>query len=310
MPLDLHGTRRLLKIKFAVTSIAPVLGQSLFDKFAASISNDSFKGRFQPQWRFHPAPSIVSANPIVSESLIDNLEKQAIESVQSIEQLGPGNTVRLVDGTELEIDTIVLCTGYEGNTTIDIPIEYSGDPSLPRIYQNVFHPEFPTSLAFMTLWETPTGICEVGDLMAMAIAQVFAGNYKLPPRERMEAEIDQWHAGLRALEPLGFNSRHLSSRARAVLVNEAGWRHFLNEAAGTGVNEYMGWGRQGWAFYFRERKLSNLLMDGVDSPHVYRLFPTRSGGPARWADAKHSIEVANAEVKELVSSLKGNTTSS
>jgi dimethylaniline monooxygenase (N-oxide forming) len=227
------------------------------------------------------------------------LESGVIKSVEAISEVLDDKMIELQDASQYEVDAIIFCTGYEGNSTLSAPVEFSGNPSLPRIYQNVFHPEYPTSLAFMTFWETPTGICEMGDLMSMAIAQVFAGNYALPSRESMEAAIDRWHAALWALAPLGFNIRHKSSRARMILANEASWRWFLNDAASTGVNDFLGWGLQGWSFFWRDRKLCSMLMSGVDSPHVYRLFPTRKGGPARWADSKKSIERANEEVEKF-----------
>jgi dimethylaniline monooxygenase (N-oxide forming) len=116
----------------------------------------------------------------------------------------------------------------------------------------------------------------------------------------MEKAIDAFQKNLRDLAPLGFNNRHKSSMARSVLVNEGSWRKFIHDAAGTGVNEYLGFGWQGWSYWLRERKFCGLLMTGVDGPHVYRLFPSREGGPKRWKGAREAIEKVNLEVDEFV----------
>ena len=59
------------------------------------------------------------------------------------------------------------------------------------------------------------------------------------------------------------------------VVQQGPWIKWLNDAAGTGVNENLGYGVQGWMYWLREPKFCSLLMTGVDSPHVMRLFDGR-----------------------------------
>jgi hypothetical protein len=67
--------------------------------------------------------------------------------------------------------------------------------------------------------------------------------------------------------------------ARAILSNKAKSRLFLNDAAGVGVNEYFRLGIRGWLYYLKDMSFCSMLMTGVDSPHVYRLFPESGTGP-------------------------------
>ena len=161
-----------------------------------------------------------------------------------------------------------------------------------------------TSLAFMSFWETPTGICEIGDLLAMAIGQVFAGNYDLPPPKEMSKQIDRFHANLRCLQPLGFRHESKSKMSRQFYSNESSWRAFLHDAAGTRVEEHLGYRCEGWRYWVTNYRFCSLIMSNADSPHLYRLFPTRKGGPKRWSGAKEAIEVAYAEVDRYKKKLK------
>jgi len=52
----------------------------------------------------------------------------------------------------------------------------------------------------------------------------------------------------------------------------------LNQVAGNGVNEALGWGWKGWEFWWKERELWSFVMDGVNTPFIYRLFKGRRGG--------------------------------
>lgn len=75
--------------------------------------------------------------------------------------------------------------------------------------------------------------------------------------------------------------------------------HWLQQAAGCGVWERLGWGWQGWSFWWTEREMYSLLIDGIDSPHALRLFETGRGRKP-WPGARAAIEKANAEIEEGV----------
>ena len=68
---------------------------------------------------------------------------------------------------------------------------------------------------------------------------------------------------------------------------------WLNDAAGNGINEKLGSGWEGWKFCWNVRELYGFIMEGVNSPFVYRLFEGRAGGRKRWDGARAEIYRAN-----------------
>jgi dimethylaniline monooxygenase (N-oxide forming) len=46
----------------------------------------------------------------------------------------------------------------------------------------------------------------------------------------------------------------------------------MNELAGTGVDEYLGYGWKGWWFWVSERMFCNVLMGRLWSSCIYRVF--------------------------------------
>jgi dimethylaniline monooxygenase (N-oxide forming) len=70
------------------------------------------------------------------------------------------------------------------------------------------------------------------------------------------------------------------------------------------VNEKLGYGLEGWKFWWSDRDFCNMLMTGVDSIHTARLFEGRTGSRRKWDGAKQAILEANNEVKILQEILK------
>ena len=280
-------------IKAGILFFAPVYIGTLFDSVLRKMVDDAWKGRLDPKWRLRPAPSINFSRPIVSDTLIPMLEAGSINSVPGIRRVLNGKEIELDNGEIIEVEAIIFCTGYTRSSHLTTVVQFEGDLPLARLYQNVFHPNYPDSLAYMTFWHLSTGVCEIADLMAMGIAQVFSGRYQLPPLAIMNKQIDTAHAYVRGLASR--SAGPIAASAAEKLMNEGPWRAFLNEAAGTQINEMLGYGLQGWYFWLTNRKLSAMLMTGVDSPHIYRLFQGRARSRMRWEGAQRAIEQANSE---------------
>ncbi|KAG4433196.1 hypothetical protein IFR05_011331 [Cadophora sp. M221] len=118
----------------------------------------------------------------------------------------------------------------------------------------------------------------------MALSQIWNGNPPLPPPETINISINNHHAWVRGLG---------TSKGDSVvtgIVRPGPWYAFLNRAAGTGVDEKLGYELQGWKFWVEERKLSGLMMRGVMTPFMYRLFDERR---KRWEGAREAILHAN-----------------
>lgn len=74
---------------------------------------------------------------------------------------------------------------------------------------------------------------------------------------------------------------------------------WLNQVAGNGVNEALGWGWKGWEFWWKERELWSFVMDGVNTPFTYRLFKGRRGGRRKWDGAREAIWKANGREERI-----------
>jgi len=122
----------------------------------------------------------------------------------------------------------------------------------------------------------------------MAVAQVWKGTSQLPSVEEMNQQIDKHHAWLTTLVD--------RETVASDFVQEESWLHWCHDAAGTGVNENLGYRFAGWSFWARNMKLSNLLMGGVETPFTLRLF---DGKRKKWDGTEQAIVIINSEVSKL-----------
>lgn len=146
-------------------STFPVMGANLFDKFIKGLQDKNFKLR--PEWGFEPA----QVTPIVSDSLVDCLERGSIQSVKGIKRVVGDTRVELVNDEVLDVDVLIWCTGYQAdfsmlesrfNPTAQSPPSWSSSDgangkSLARLYHNVFSretrkPGLPGQRAFHHFW--------------------------------------------------------------------------------------------------------------------------------------------------------------
>ena len=279
--------------------LCPNISARLFDAFGRKLQNDAFNIR--PEWGLSDAPSLKNHVPVISDEIVPALESGAVKSVLGLKQvLGP-HEIELDDGTRLEVDDIVMCTGYENkmglleprfdprrNTTPEwLAAPGSRGKALPRLYQNVFSLDHPESLVFMGCAAYSTAAFQLYDVTSMAVAQVWKGNSPLPPRAEMERAVDEHHRWMCEIAQ--------KSTVSPALVKAGEWSAWADRTAGTGVDEYLGWGWRGWWFWLTNYRLCNLLMAGVYSPHIYRIF---EGKRKKWPGAVEEIERVNRSLAE------------
>ncbi|KAH8667603.1 flavin monooxygenase-like protein [Tricladium varicosporioides] len=294
LPLDLVITRQKNAIKFFLDTHLPSLSRYSFDQLIEHYSTQSFPTP-DSSWRLKPAPSLANHQPVISDNLISSLAAGTITSVHGLRQFIDGETVELADGTRLEVDAVIFCTGYEPDfslTTPEISPLTSAAPKSPgydpknaptaRLYQNIFPPEHADSLAYLNYVALTEGAITIADLEAMALAEVWAGHYKLPSKEEMNSEIDKHHKWVQSLAK--------DDSVYTGIVRPGPWLQFLNDAAGTGVNEKLGYGIEGWKFWVTDMKLCNAMMRGVMTPFMYRIF---EGKRKKWDGAREAIFHAN-----------------
>ncbi|KAF4912184.1 Monooxygenase aurF [Colletotrichum viniferum] len=289
-PIDHTINVRFTKVQAFLESFFPKASESLFNRVVKGLQDNNFKIR--PEWNLSPAPSLKTTSPVVSDEIIPALERGDVESVAGIGKV-TGDEVELTDGRVLQVDAIVYCTGYKADFSI---LDPKDDPAnvpnpewvaakgargkpLPRLYKNVLSEKHPESLAFMGCVAFATGAFQLYDLAAMAIVQTWKGASPLPPAKETSRIIDRQHAWITALAK--------ERNVMPVVVNGLEWTAWADRTAGTGVNEYLGWGWRGWKFWFQEPRFCRLLMGGIYSPHIYRYF---DGKRKKWGGARADIE--------------------
>lgn len=302
-----HGiTARTEGLMTFIERHLPSLSERLINSYVKKIQDKNYTLR--PEWNLWPAPSLREAIPIVSDDIVRCLEDGSVTSVVGVKEVVGPDTVDLTDGTKLEVDVIIYCTGYRTDyslldESVDPCRETAGwasipgvkDHPLPKLYQNVFSLDHPDSLALMGCAILRAPAFQIYDLAAMAVAQVWSGKSKLPPVEEMRHAADEHVKIVRGM-----------AADRGVLspgwVNGPEWMAWANEVAGTGVDRYLGWGWEGIRFWVTNWRLCGMLMGGLFSPHIFRVFET--GKRRRWEGAVGEVERVNERVDKAAKAAK------
>ncbi|OHF03911.1 hypothetical protein CORC01_00773 [Colletotrichum orchidophilum] len=312
-----HGmTRRALTIFRSLGEWWPRGCAMLFTK-----ALDSARQKAYPWLSKHPsflAPRVLESAehriPVLSNDLAENLRDGITRTVPGVSEVSGPKSVTFTDGSVLDdIDAIIICTGYEYDFSL---IKGNGDPTNPakspdhferinatrykdphvqfaRLYRGFLSEEYPESLAFIGHFFIFKAPFVFNDLVTMALASLWSGTVPIPSDEVMAQDINRHYdtvvdtLGRGPLPHLGF--RMFGSDTYA----------WLNKVAGTGVTDRLGcFSKEAWKLWWKDRKFYNLLMDGADSPAVYRLFETERGRKA-WPGARDQILKTNQEVKEM-----------
>ena len=294
-----HGlTRRRIAFAGQFNSLFPrlatVLTSYILDKTFLS-ANPGYK----QEWKLIPAPPFTNVPGVINDDLMNRLMDGQVTNVSGVTRFTAAGIVTS-DQDVVPVDVVIFATGShfdcsilsdEANPTVFSSTEWdasehNNDMKFPRLYKTLLSTRFPDTLAFI-------GPCRGfslaaftnSDLASQAIAQIWKGLYPIPNPSELEAWCDQNY--MRALK-----------QVRTWRISKTGsdpveFERWLNEAAGNGVNEALGWGWQGWKFWWSERELYRLIVDGINTPFVYRLFSGRHGARTQWEGAREAIYKAN-----------------
>lgn len=309
--LDHNLSYRQFQIKDTLDAVAPMLSMKFMGSIINNIQRDEF-GTFDPQWRLHPPPSLLHQNPTVTESLIAGLRDGTVISTHAPKRITGDWSVELQDGTFLDIDSIVYCTGYsfdyevlgKHDPTLDSSASNGHNIQTPRLYQNIFSIDFPESLAFVGIAIIIFPAFLLSDLSSMAIAQLWSnriGSPVLPPKTEME----QWYArhlsyvdSIRALSP--------DRKFVKLSVQSRKWLPWIMDQGGCNIDHQLGWfSLESWELWWKDRELHNILSYGIWSPHIFRMFESsRPGGRKKWDGAREAIIRVNEDVQARVNKHK------
>ena len=268
-----------------------------------------------PVWRILPAPPMSQTPGASNDDFIPSLANGSVISINDIKSF-TSNGIMVNDVTtptskdqpdvdhengsvvQVECDAVIFCTGTmfdfsnlsaEIDPTCYPTPEWDANPyraQLPfsRLYKGFLHPSYPDCIAFLAVWGGFHFSAFVNaDMHTQAIAQLWSGGYPMPS----QSEIDSWcdESYRKSLDKIKTNRINRLS-PQGIQGNFATW---LCEVTGNGVHDYLGWSLKAWKFWWNERQLYRLIMDGVLAPYVYRLFDGRENGRKKWDGARDAI---------------------
>ena len=297
-PLDHSVTRR----RVYLASFLDKLPEWMAERLTSWIIDGQVRKMWPPlkeEWHLLPAPPIEHSPGVINDDLIGHLTDQTIISVSGVDAFTSSGII--VNTEQIEVDTVIFCTGtYFDYSFLDPEADptrhptpgwdtapYQNGLAYPWLYQTLFSINFPESLAFI-------GPCSgfafsaflSADLAAQAIAQIWKGFHPLPSKP----EMDKWCENNYARSVRSVHRWRVPEPSADPLQLE----RWLNDVVGNGMNESLGWGWVGWTFWWKEREMYRLIMDGVNTPFVYRLFEgKREGGRKKWDGARDAIRWAN-----------------
>jgi cation diffusion facilitator CzcD-associated flavoprotein CzcO len=142
-----------------------------------------------------PDHKLGQAHPTISAELLDRIGHGRILVKPNIERID-GSTVRFVDGTSAEVDTIVWCTGYKITFPfLDESVLGTAGNHVP-LYRRVVHPERP-GLYFIGLVQPLGAIMPIAELQSEWVADLLEGEAALPEPARMERAIEREERAMR-----------------------------------------------------------------------------------------------------------------
>lgn len=166
-----------------------------------------------------PAPdhALGEAHPTISSEILPRLGRGDIVVKPNLQRL-EGDRVRFEDGSVERVDAIVYCTGY------DVSFPFFGDDVMTvednrvPLYHRIFPLDRP-GLYFVGLIQPLGAIMPLAEIQGRVIADHLTGAYRLPPRETMQAWIEDYESELRR--------RYVPSRRHTMQVDFDDYRWAL-----------------------------------------------------------------------------------
>jgi dimethylaniline monooxygenase (N-oxide forming) len=164
-----------------------------------------------------PNHRLGQAHPTVSGRILDRIQHGTITPKPNIERLD-GARVRFTDGSEVEADVIVYCTGYKISFPFFDEDLIAAPDNRIELYQRVFHPDIP-DVFFIGLLQPLGAIMPLAEAQAAWVGDYLVGDYALPAHAAMHADIDAEQAAMRA--------RYVASKRHTIQVDYDDYLHAL-----------------------------------------------------------------------------------
>jgi hypothetical protein len=157
------------------------------------------------------------AHPTVSGRILDRIQHGTITPKPNIASFD-GATVSFVDGSAVDADVVVYCTGYK----ITFPFFDEDFISAPdnriELFRRVFHPDV-SNVFFIGLLQPLGAIMPLAEAQGAWVGDYLLGDYAPPDAARMRADIQTDQAAMRA--------RYVASKRHTIQVDFDDYLHAL-----------------------------------------------------------------------------------
>ena len=135
-----------------------------------------------------PDHGLLEAHPTISDDALSRIAHGAITPKPNIAELTE-RTVRFADGSEVEADVVVYCTGYKVTFPFFDPELIAAPGNDLPLFRRVFHPDIP-DVYFIGLLQPLGAVMPLAELQSEWVCDHLAGRYELPPRHELLADIE------------------------------------------------------------------------------------------------------------------------
>jgi dimethylaniline monooxygenase (N-oxide forming) len=157
------------------------------------------------------------AHPTISGRILDRIAHGTIAPKPNIAAFD-GSLVRFADGSEVEADVVVYCTGYKITFPFFDPDLISAPENHIELFRRVFHPDIP-NLFFIGLLQPLGAIMPLAEAQGAWVGDHLRGDYVPPPAAALRADIEADQAGMRR--------RYVASKRHTIQVDFDDYLHAL-----------------------------------------------------------------------------------
>jgi len=183
-------------------------------------------GKVQDYGLPEPDHKIGEAHPTISADFLNRIAHGELAWKPNVTEF-QGDSVKFEDGSVEQIDVIVWCTGYKVTFPFfDEELIAAPENDLP-LFRRVFKPGID-NLSFVGLLQPLGAIMPLAEAQGQWIAAYLRGEYHLPPRAQMEADMRR--------ERERMFKRYVASKRHTMQVDFDNYLHELRKelAAGAG----------------------------------------------------------------------------
>jgi hypothetical protein len=165
------------------------------------------------------------AHPTISGRILDRIQHGRVIPKRNIRRLD-GRFVEFEDGSREQVDVIVYCTGYKITFPFFDEDLIAATDNHIELYRRVFHPDF-ADLAFIGLLQPLGAIMPLAEAQGQWLAAYFKGEYALPPRAEMLADI--------AADQEAMRKRYVASKRHTIQVDFDDYLYALEKERAAGA---------------------------------------------------------------------------